>query len=171
MLFIKPLRCLGSTSNSGQTKHLASCAASGLRQRQAAPEVTQTKAAIRFALHAVGCTKRPAQHGRAGGIRTHDLLNPIQAHYQAVLRPDAKESQDAAPKRRFQAGKTSIQQETIKRAPAKPSENDHRFSWSNNSAKRVLFPDSGLNHCGSWWRLPPIPGRALARPGNSSARP
>jgi hypothetical protein len=25
---------------------------------------------------------------RAGGIRTHDLLNPIQAHYQAVLRPD-----------------------------------------------------------------------------------
>ena len=24
---------------------------------------------------------------RAGGIRTHDLLNPIQAHYQAVLRP------------------------------------------------------------------------------------
>ncbi len=25
---------------------------------------------------------------RAGGIRTRDLLNPIQAHYQAVLRPD-----------------------------------------------------------------------------------
>ena len=24
---------------------------------------------------------------RAGGIRTRDLLNPIQAHYQAVLRP------------------------------------------------------------------------------------
>ena len=24
---------------------------------------------------------------RAGGIRTHDLLNPIQAHYQAVLQP------------------------------------------------------------------------------------
>src|SRR5690349_15878195 len=28
------------------------------------------------------------EDGRAGGIRTHDLLNPIQAHYQAVLRPD-----------------------------------------------------------------------------------
>ena len=28
------------------------------------------------------------KNGRAGGIRTHDLLNPIQAHYQAVLRPD-----------------------------------------------------------------------------------
>ena len=28
------------------------------------------------------------QNGRAGGIRTRDLLNPIQAHYQAVLRPD-----------------------------------------------------------------------------------
>ena len=26
--------------------------------------------------------------GRAGGIRTRDLLNPIQAHYQAVLRPE-----------------------------------------------------------------------------------
>src|ERR1700722_10752039 len=53
------------------------------------------------------------EYGRAGGIRTHDLLNPIQAHYQAVLRPDAKESQDAAPKRRFQAGKAPIRQETI----------------------------------------------------------
>ena len=27
------------------------------------------------------------KHDRAGGIRTRDLLNPIQAHYQAVLRP------------------------------------------------------------------------------------
>jgi hypothetical protein len=42
---------------------------------------------------------------RAGGIRTHDLLNPIQAHYQAVLRPDAKEAQDAAPTLNIQAGK------------------------------------------------------------------
>jgi hypothetical protein len=29
--------------------------------------------------------------GRADRIRTCDLLNPIQAHYQAVLRPDQKE--------------------------------------------------------------------------------
>ncbi len=29
---------------------------------------------------------------RAGGIRTHDLLNPIQAHYQAVLRPEFSEN-------------------------------------------------------------------------------
>ena len=28
------------------------------------------------------------QKYRAAGIRTRDLLNPIQAHYQAVLRPD-----------------------------------------------------------------------------------
>ena len=28
---------------------------------------------------------------RAGGIRTRDLLNPIQAHYQAVLRPGRAE--------------------------------------------------------------------------------
>jgi hypothetical protein len=32
-------------------------------------------------------------------------LNPIQAHYQAVLRPEAKEAQDAARKWDFQAGK------------------------------------------------------------------
>jgi hypothetical protein len=46
------------------------------------------------------------KNGRAGGIRTHDLLNPIQAHYQAVLRPDAKEAKDPAPKWLFQAGKS-----------------------------------------------------------------
>ena len=28
---------------------------------------------------------------RAGGIRTHDLLNPIQAFYQAELRPESVE--------------------------------------------------------------------------------
>ena|GEM_PF-1849628 len=28
--------------------------------------------------------------GRAGEIRTRDLLNPIQAHYQAVLRPEQR---------------------------------------------------------------------------------
>src|SRR5215211_9439187 len=31
---------------------------------------------------------------RAGGIRTHDLLNPIQAFYQAELRPDLKQTID-----------------------------------------------------------------------------
>ena len=46
------------------------------------------------------------KHGRAGGIRTHDLLNPIQAHYQAVLRPDVEEAQDAVTTPHFQAGKT-----------------------------------------------------------------
>jgi hypothetical protein len=30
------------------------------------------------------------ERGRAGGIRTHDLLNPIQAFYQAELRPDLR---------------------------------------------------------------------------------
>jgi hypothetical protein len=52
--------------------------------------------------------------GRAGGIRTHDLLNPIQAHYQAVLRPDAGEAQDAVPKWHFQAGKTIQSYRTCK---------------------------------------------------------
>ncbi len=28
------------------------------------------------------------QYGRNDGIRTHDLLVPNQAHYQAVLRPE-----------------------------------------------------------------------------------
>ena len=32
----------------------------------------------------------PAKENRAGGIRTRDLLNPIQAHYQAVLRPEGR---------------------------------------------------------------------------------
>jgi hypothetical protein len=59
-------------------------------------------------------TNALTEKDRAGGIRTHDLLNPIQAHYQAVLRPDDKESQDAAPKRRFQARKASIREETIR---------------------------------------------------------
>jgi hypothetical protein len=31
---------------------------------------------------------------RAGGIRTHDLLNPIQAFYQAELRPDLVQTID-----------------------------------------------------------------------------
>ena len=47
-----------------------------------------------------GCASKT----RAGGIRTHDLLNPIQAHYQAVLRPDVEEAQDATSIRYFQAG-------------------------------------------------------------------
>jgi hypothetical protein len=47
------------------------------------------------------------KNDRAGGIRTHDLLNPIQAHYQAVLRPDSKEAKDAAPGWLFQAGKSA----------------------------------------------------------------
>lgn len=33
---------------------------------------------------------RRTKGNRAGGIRTRDLLNPIQAHYQAVLRPDVR---------------------------------------------------------------------------------
>jgi hypothetical protein len=169
MLFIKLLRCSGSTSSSDHTKHLTSRAASGVPTSGNSGS-QQDEGIDRFRLaRSSTARKAPAKHGRAGGIRTHDLLNPIQAHYQAVLRPDAKESQDAAPKRRFQAGKASILQETIKRVSAKRSENDHRLSRSNNSGKRVFFPQFFLNHCRSWWRQPPIPGRALARPGNSSA--
>ena len=33
-------------------------------------------------------------NNRAGGIRTHDLLNPIQAFYQAELRPDSLQTID-----------------------------------------------------------------------------
>ncbi len=36
------------------------------------------------------------EDGRAGEIRTRDLLNPIQAHYQAVLRPDVRGRTDSA---------------------------------------------------------------------------
>ena len=37
-------------------------------------------------------TRKPSRcflHGRNGGVRTRDLLVPNQAHYQAVLRPEA----------------------------------------------------------------------------------
>ena len=35
------------------------------------------------------CHYRILHDGRNGGVRTRDLLVPNQAHYQAVLRPDA----------------------------------------------------------------------------------
>lgn len=35
------------------------------------------------------CHYRVLHDGRNGGVRTRDLLVPNQAHYQAVLRPDA----------------------------------------------------------------------------------
>ena len=38
--------------------------------------------------------KSVAKSSRAGGIRTHDLLNPIQAFYQAELRPDSVQTID-----------------------------------------------------------------------------
>ena len=34
-------------------------------------------------------------NGRAGEIRTHDLLHPMQARYQATLQPEQKEGQKA----------------------------------------------------------------------------
>ena len=42
--------------------------------------------------------------GRAGGIRTRDLLNPIQAHYQAVLRPVCFEARKLLPRFEKQRG-------------------------------------------------------------------
>jgi hypothetical protein len=45
---------------------------------------------LNLALFWLGLTSYLAKISRAGGIRTHDLLNPIQAFYQAELRPDLK---------------------------------------------------------------------------------
>jgi hypothetical protein len=36
-------------------------------------------------------TENLLQNGRGGEIRTHDLLYPKQARYQATLRPDIEE--------------------------------------------------------------------------------
>ena len=38
--------------------------------------------------HSVGSGIHSVISGRAGEIRTHDLLHPMQAFYQAELRPD-----------------------------------------------------------------------------------
>ena len=35
-------------------------------------------------------------NGRAGEIRTHDLLHPMQARYQATLQPDERKGEQAA---------------------------------------------------------------------------
>ena len=42
---------------------------------------------------------RNGENGRAGEIRTHDLLHPMQARYQATLQPEQKKGQqDPRPK-------------------------------------------------------------------------
>src|SRR5262245_1643105 len=43
------------------------------------------------AAHYINVKHRGESIHRAGGIRTHDLLNPIQAFYQAELRPEVVE--------------------------------------------------------------------------------
>ena len=40
----------------------------------------------------IACEK----NGRAGEIRTHDLLHPMQARYQATLQPEQMKGQEAA---------------------------------------------------------------------------
>ena len=40
---------------------------------------------------------RNGENGRAGEIRTHDLLHPMQARYQATLQPEQVKGQKTAP--------------------------------------------------------------------------
>ena len=56
------------------------------QKREEEEEDDGAAAKIFLFLTASSAISLPLQN-RAGGIRTHDLLNPIQAHYQAVLRP------------------------------------------------------------------------------------
>ena len=46
---------------------------------------------------------RLRENGRAGEIRTHDLLHPMQARYQATLQPDYRSDKKASPFRPMQA--------------------------------------------------------------------
>ena len=39
---------------------------------------------------------RIGENGRAGEIRTHDLLHPMQARYQATLQPEQKKGHKAS---------------------------------------------------------------------------
>ncbi len=57
--------------------------------------VTHWQNELRLACHSYPATLRPhrsancgGENGRAGEIRTHDLLHPMQARYQATLQPD-----------------------------------------------------------------------------------
>jgi hypothetical protein len=59
---------------------------------------------------------------RAGGIRTHDLLNPIQAFYQAELQPDLLQSiHDCQEITRNEVATCRRGDRTTKLAPASPS--------------------------------------------------
>ncbi len=44
-----------------------------------------------------GWEKRKIKNGRGGEIRTHDLLYPKQARYQATLRPDTGQEHEKLP--------------------------------------------------------------------------
>ena len=48
--------------------------------------------------------ENPMENGRGGEIRTHDLLYPKQARYQATLRPEPRAAEGAYPARELQPG-------------------------------------------------------------------
>ena len=67
------------------------------------------------------------ENGRAGEIRTHDLLHPMQARYQATLQPEQKDGHKApCPDRtqalflRHQTIQTFLQEETEARIQTIP---------------------------------------------------
>ena len=63
------------------------------------------------------------KYGRAGGIRTHDLLNPIQAHYQAVLRPDKERG------RKMLCARKVFKEEKSQASSLKKLRDSRRTAW------------------------------------------
>src|SRR5437867_12443870 len=104
------------------------------------PSVICKRAAIsgRFLLTGGDCVRKsgllanfPGKTGRGGEIRTHDLLYPKQARYQATLRP-AKAGENAGGQVQLQSSFSAVEFAVFCRAGRQFSvESDSRLVLSN----------------------------------------
>ena len=61
------------------------------------------------------------KNGRGGEIRTHDLLYPKQARYQATLRPDPRAEEGAGTRAKLQCRNSKIRFPHVFSARMKPA--------------------------------------------------
>jgi hypothetical protein len=111
-------------------------------------------------LSASHSTSLPEKNGRAGGIRTHDLLNPIQAHYQAVLRPDGKEAPRCGAIEGFSSRKSIVPQSAsrVGRISAR-----QRFAPPRNP-DASMAPGLRISLASADHATPPLPVRPASKP-------
>jgi hypothetical protein len=100
------------------------------------------------------------KNDRAGGIRTHDLLNPIQAHYQAVLRPDGKEAPRCGAIEGFSSRKSIVPQSAsrVGRISAR-----QRFAPPRNP-DASMAPGLRISLASADHATPPLPVRPASKP-------